>query len=681
MKDISIIMSRKNFLYVVFVLNSIFLFAQKDETVTNNQNFKLHYENAQNESKDLSFRIVEVKKAIEIAKTKKSDSVLLKAKRLLTTLYLKEFSVDSLFDLNHENLKLAKKLNDTLALGHITNVLGWYHKYNNSSDSAYYYYYNASKYFYSQSEKAMAAGARFEMADLQFEERDYVGCENNAFEAIRIYQTLPENDYILDNLWALHNLVAIASDELKQFDKSIEYHNKALNYSDKIDDNFLYTLYSNSNIALIYKELKQYDKAFEIYKNLFQNESVLKQELNNYALILGDYALLRHLMGAFSDEAIQKDLNRAYKISDSIQDEAAMMSVALNLSEYYLDKKELDSSLKYADVSYNIGRATSTNDVVLNALKLKSNIENDERAATYLNEYIKLNDSLVNKERSIRNKFARIEFETDEIERENERISRERLWLLGLSGILIITLILLYIIISQRARNKQLKLIQQQQEANEEIYNLMLSQQDKIDEARTIEKKRISEELHDGILGRLFGTRLSLDSLNMVSTPEAIKTRENYIVELKNIEQEIRKVSHELNTDFVSGSGFEDIIATLVETQTLAYGLDYSINTDDDIIWEDLPNKTKIHIYRIIQESLQNIYKHAQATHVDISFKLKNNVICLLITDNGSGFDVDKTRKGIGIKNMNSRVGEIGGEVQLTSEKNVGTSILITIPI
>jgi signal transduction histidine kinase len=209
----------------------------------------------------------------------------------------------------------------------------------------------------------------------------------------------------------------------------------------------------------------------------------------------------------------------------------------------------------------------------------------------------------------------------------------------------------------------------------------MLSQQDKIDEARSIEKKRISEELHDGILGRLFGTRLSLDSLNLSTSPEAIKTREGYIVELKNIEQEIRKVSHELNTDFVSGSGYEDIIATLVETQSDAYGFKSDINIEGDIVWEDIPNKTKIHIYRIIQESLQNIYKHANATHVEISFKLKNNVICLFITDNGAGFDVNKAKKGIGLKNMTSRVKEIQGDLEITSEKQVGTSILIKIPI
>ena len=129
---------------------------------------------------------------------------------------------------------------------------------------------------------------------------------------------------------------------------------------------------------------------------------------------------------------------------------------------------------------------------------------------------------------------------------------------------------------------------------------LALLGQDKIEEARVIEKKNISQELHDGVLGRLFGTRLSLDSLNMASSEEAINTRSKYIQDLKKIEEDIRKVSHELNTDFIGGSGFLDIIKTLLENQTKAYQLNYEFNHDDAINWEDVSNKTKINIYRII---------------------------------------------------------------------------------
>ena len=140
-------------------------------------------------------------------------------------------------------------------------------------------------------------------------------------------------------------------------------------------------------------------------------------------------------------------------------------------------------------------------------------------------------------------------------------------------------------------------------------------------------------------------------------------------------------MSHELNTDFVAGSGFIDILKTLVETQSLAYKLDCKLEYDEVINWEAIPNKKKIHMYRIVQETLHNIYKHAKAKTVKISFKLKNNVICLTVKDDGSGFDVNKAKSGIGLKNLNSRINEIDGKINIESVLGKGTEVNIEVPI
>ena len=119
----------------------------------------------------------------------------------------------------------------------------------------------------------------------------------------------------------------------------------------------------------------------------------------------------------------------------------------------------------------------------------------------------------------------------------------------------------------------------------------------------------------------------------------------------------------------------------MVETQTTAYNLKYEFLNDSDIDWEEVPNKTKIHIYRMLQETMQNIYKHANASFVKISFQLKNNVILCAIEDDGSGFNVNKARKGIGLKNIDSRVNEIGGKAEIYSKIDIGTIIKIFIPV
>jgi signal transduction histidine kinase len=108
---------------------------------------------------------------------------------------------------------------------------------------------------------------------------------------------------------------------------------------------------------------------------------------------------------------------------------------------------------------------------------------------------------------------------------------------------------LLFIVRAQRARTRELLFKQAQQKANEEIFNLMMSQQSIIDESRYKEKKRLAQDLHDGVLGRMFGLRLNLDSLNSSTDPDAPQKRTELLNELKTIEQDIREISHDLNRE------------------------------------------------------------------------------------------------------------------------------------
>ena len=81
----------------------------------------------------------------------------------------------------------------------------------------------------------------------------------------------------------------------------------------------------------------------------------------------------------------------------------------------------------------------------------------------------------------------------------------------------------LYIIKAQKTKNRELLFKQEQQKVNEEIYNLMISQQNTIETNRIKEKKRVAQELHDGVLGRMFGVRMNLDSLNKFNDEPAVE--------------------------------------------------------------------------------------------------------------------------------------------------------------
>ncbi|MBT8272324.1 MAG: tetratricopeptide repeat protein [Bacteroidia bacterium] len=620
-------------------------------------------------------------RAQELSKQIDEDSTILKSNRVLSSIYLDTDDYQPFGFINHENLKLSQKLKDSTIWAYSHHNLGYYFYTQLNNDSSYYHYFNAAKLYRALRDIKNEGEVLLNMADIQESEKDYIGSENNAIRAISLIETLPQNENNLETLWSLYNLLGVNTFRLGQYDDALRYHEQALEFSDKMEDNYVYNIFSRNNIALAYRELKNYDKALEEHNRLLDDKKLITNFPEAYASYLNNLAYTKFLSKRFDDDKIQQEFMKAYETCDTLNEPKRMMFICNNIAEYYMSKQQLDTAYFYAKEAYKYGRESQSYEEVLVSLKFMSNIKGGEEGRAYLNEHIKLNDSLLQIERSIRNKFAKIEFETDQIKAENVQISRERLIFLLSSVGLLVTLLLLYIIITQRAKNKELEFSQKQQQANEEIYNLMLAQQDKIDEGRTKEKKRISEELHDGILGRLFGTRLSLDSLNLQQTEEAVKTRGQYIEELKSIEQEIRKISHDLNADFVTGSSFTDIIKTLIDNQTQAYQLTFDYYEDDEIDWDGLSNKTKIHVYRMLQETMQNIYKHANANHIKISFQLKNNVILLMVEDDGDGFNTGKARKGIGIKNFESRASEIGGKVEIFSKIGHGTRVKIHVPL
>ncbi|MGC6429885.1 MAG: tetratricopeptide repeat-containing sensor histidine kinase [Jejuia sp.] len=547
-------------------------------------------------------------------------------------------------------------------------------------DSSYFYFNKAHKIFYNLDNKLYLARTLHGIAVVQKNEKDFTASEVTSIEALSIFNQLSETKEIKQYKSYVYNNLGLLFGELGQFEESVEYHHKAISLKKEYDseNSFNFNI-SKNNLALAYKKSGNYILALQYYSEILNNKELLKQKPNFHALVLDNYAHSKYLSKNL--DSLPGLYFEALKIADSINLKGGYNSIVINqhLASYFYDKNEVDLAKAYAYRAKNIAKNYS-NDELLTSLLLLSRIEEGEKATEHLKDYVKLSDSLQKAERKTRNKFARIRFETQQIEQENEQIARERMWLIIISIILLISALLIYIIISQRAKNKELQFAKQQQEANEEIYNLMLNENEKVEEARTLEKQRISQELHDGVLGRLFGTRLSLDSLNMNNSNEAIKTRSEYIGELKTIEDDIRKVSHELNTDFVSGSGFVDMIKTMAETQTTAYKLDYKFDDDGNINWDAVSNKNKIHIYRLLQESLHNIHKHAQASFVNISIKLKNSVICLAVEDNGQGFDVAKAKTGIGIKNMKARISQVYGKLQIDSERNKGTTVRIEVP-
>jgi signal transduction histidine kinase len=574
-------------------------------------------------------------------------------------------------------VKNSIKINDSLNLARGYTYLGEYYSKTMKMDSAVIYFHQAEKIFLKFNDNARVGRMQIKMATAKFKERDYIGSEKSAVLALNNLRLA--NDKLLE--YEAYNLLGITCIEIKDYDKAKEYFERAFTIAEKEQLEELGQYQSKAitlnNLGLVNLKSEKYAVALNYFKQAIKNPNLIEEHPSLYAIILTNIGTCNTKLENFS--SLPNDFHVALKIRQTENNIPQIIDSYLALSEYYHVKNQNDSARYYANNGFSLSKESKILNLQLQSISQLRRVE-PEKENIYSKIYITLSDSLIASERKSSEKFARIEFETDEFRRQKEQLAIQN------RNIIIFTLFaffigaLLFVIRFQRNRNTQLQMKEAQQKANEEIYNLMLSQQKKLDEVIQKEKQRIAQELHDGVLGRLFGARLNLDSLNKKDDPKAIESRNHYISELKTIEQDIREISHELNREkYALINNFVTIITNLFEEQKTISEAKLTATIDSSINWSKIDNTVKINLYRIIQESFQNINKYAKATTILVSLEKDKENLKLLITDDGIGFDVTKKSKGIGIQNIEARVKACHGKFEITSSKGAGTTIKISL--
>ena len=415
------------------------------------------------------------------------------------------------------------------------------------------------------------------------------------------------------------------------------------------------------------------------YEEAISYDSLFLLKPGLYAKVLGHIAITNLELGEI--RSVEDDLMRALRIRDSIGDLEGLSLNYYNLSLYSRAIGNLSDAYIYARSSRDVAKEIQNNLRYMESLKLMAELDPD-KDGSYNKEYIHISDSLQKEERKIRNKFERIRFETEETEAENIALARQNLLWIGIAFGIFLFAISLYIIVRQRSKNQRLKFQQQQQEANQEIFNLMLAQKQKLEEGKHSEQKRISEELHDGVLGEMNGVRMILLGLNKKADEAAITMREQAIEKLKEVQEEIRTISHELNdASYQKFNNFMHSIQDLLKNVCEPAKLKSHLSFDQDMDWDTLEGITKINLYRIVQESIQNAIKHAKASTIYISFETNVDHMIVSIQDDGIGFNTGKGERGIGHRNIKSRIEKLKGKWYLRSAPGIGTTVVLEIPM
>jgi signal transduction histidine kinase len=574
-------------------------------------------------------------------------------------------------------LDWSKESKDTINLGNAYFYFGNSYFDEGVYDSAFFYYLKAEKIFLLKSNYRLG-DLYLNKSNIQLNFNDNLGAENSATKSLKYYRA---KDDLYSQYDALTNL-GIASYSNENFEKAIEYHKKALEIArnSKIDKKFYLEEISLNNIGNCLQNLKSYIEAISYFKKALKNKTLYAEKPGLYATLSDNLAYSEFKLNGRSQETLNLFL-KALRIRDSLQLESRIIYSKIHLSEYYSYINDSAVAKRYSKEALELSKETKIFYDILLALKQCSLVDS-QNSSKYSEEYIRISDSLQQEERKSKDKFARIAFETDEIIQEKDKLAEQNRNLLYFFLGTLFVGILLFVIRTQRAKNRELLLKQQQQKVNEEIYNLMITQQSTIEENRVKEKKRIAQELHDGVLGRLFGARLNLDSLNRFTDEESVNSRFNYLAELKNIEQDIREISHDLNREkYVLINNFVAIVSNLLEEQSNSFEAALISSLDESIQWDKVANNVKINLYRILQESLQNINKYANAKNISVELRKVNGQIVLKISDDGIGFDVNTKKKGIGLQNMQSRVQECEGTFEIKSKKGKGTTTVVMVPL
>lgn len=578
----------------------------------------------------------------------------------------------------HLVLKKSETAEDTLSITKAYTYLGDYYESQAVSDSAFLFYYKAEKMYVKLGDNISLSKTLINKANLQYNAGDFLGSEKSVFNVLRIIRGEKQINNVL---YDAYNLLGIIYGELGQYENAIAYHNKALVISDDetLPVEFQSKATTYNNIGILYLNSKKYVLARNYFQKGLEQKNLIIQKPSLYAMLLDNLAYSKFKLK--ETEGLPKLFYQSLKLRDSLQLTSGIIANKIHLSEYFESKNNLSKAIGYSKEALALSRSSKNYRNILVTLKQLAVIE-PEKASVYTKEYIHINEDLQKAERKMGDKFSRIEYETDQIKGENTDLeTKNRNLLFGFSVITMLGLFL-YIIKAQKTKNRELLFKQEQQKVNEEIYNLMISQQSTIETNRVVEKKRVAQELHDGVLGRMFGVRMNLDGLNKFNDEIAVNQRNSYLAELKNIEQDIREISHDLNREKSELiNNFVAIVNNLFEDQKKTFKPKLITIIDPTIKWESLSNAVKINLYRIIQESLQNINKYANANTIKVELKKNGNDLFLSINDDGVGFNVNKAKRGIGIQNIQSRTNECNGIVDIKSNKGEGTTITITVPI
>ncbi|MEE9408856.1 MAG: ATP-binding protein [Polaribacter sp.] len=652
----SLLLKKLNTLLILLFLSTS-VFSQKKELNKNIDSIAFYLKNAKGVNKFLY-----LKRAVLLSEELKIDSLI----KQTSIEYAKQsYFIKDTLGLTFSTNKLLKHFQlkkDSFSLAKAYHLEALNHKIKNNLDSTFYYYHKSKNVSIVLKDSIEIGRRLLSMAIIQVKELDFLGCEITTIEGLKYIEPIKRYRTLI----SLYQTLGNALGHLKKPKEARDYYIKAKKISKfntvkhRRERNYLNLL---SNIGMTYKDEGNLKKATSLFKEGLNYDSLETKHPEQYQALLGNLSSVYFREGK-TEKAIE-----GYKIvlksrikTKNLYSQSVSHSF---LSEAYLKNKKYALAKKHANRGLELGKKTRNNKQVLECLNFLSKLTKGETAKKYLEEYIKLSDSLFTRERNLKNQFAKVRYETEKKDKENAGLKEENIknqllleseqqqktigWLIAGASILFIGFG------TSIAFSRRKKL----------LFDAKLQQV----ETREKERQQIAKSLHDEVAGDIRMLHLKLTKKNQIEEAKSLDV----------IKENVRNLSHQLSSESFNEVSFKDQIINLISD---FFDTNFRIKAEkiDNVDWKNINNAIKRTLFLTIRESIQNAKKYAAAKNIILSFSETKKAVFLTISDNGKGFNMGDKKNGIGIKNMKERIDEINGVFSIKSELEKGTNIDIEIP-
>jgi len=488
--------------------------------------------------------------------------------------------------------------------------------------------------------------------------------------------------------------IGIFQINLQNYKKALDYLMKSKIIFEDINDQYELSKTYN-NIGLSFFSLKEYKKALKYY-----NQSVKLKKI--LSLKEKDYSIYNNLGTIYHQKGLLNLALSSYKEALEIEKDASIYN---NIAHIYFQKHDYNQAstfykkaLSEAEISSQRFERMST---LNNLSDVYSKLKNYPLAIHYNESYLKLRDSLendykgaINLKMDYEEKQKQVELlekdkEISQVTLEKKAVENRRKTILIYSLLIGLILIsLLFFAITKVKRHKQLAKLAEQNSLieSQKVEELLKKQELKSMNAMMIgqeeERKRIARDLHDRLGSMLAMVKNHFKSVetsigNLKDTNTTLYKKANKL--LDEACEEVRKISQDMASGVLTRFGLtaalEDLKDTLEESKQLEVEfVSHGLN-------DRLPLELEITIYRVIQELISNILKHAKASEITIQLLKGKNGLNIIVEDNGIGFETSNAKLGMGLKNIEARIDGLNGELKIDSTLKKGTTITVDIPL